>query len=311
MRRSFNPFSTLCLLLTMPAAAQVPAEVSDLRWCPGTQDCLQWSAVADAATYNVYGGGGDQLAGLTDGSVDSCTAGTFVGTTTGPMPGTPAPGQLDWFLVTAANPLGEGSAGSGAAGLRVVDSAGPCSVGGGGVINEVDYDQPGTDSAEFVEIHASVDLDLTSLALIFVNGLTQAEYDRVELSDAGPVLGAGSFLVVGSPEVIATLPAGTLSIALGATNNLQNGSPDGIALFDTSTSTLLDALSYEGAITAATFDGVPGTFNLVEGVAASAQDSNSATGSLVRFRDGSDSDQADADWQFATVPTPGAANAAP
>ena len=294
--------------------AQVPGEVQDLTWCPGTKDCLSWSAVGGATSYNVYLGLGQDLAGLLDGAVDSCLVGSFTGTTANAVPGDPAPGDLDWFLVTAANPMGEGTAGQGSSGPRVLDSSGACAVTTGLVLNEVDYDQPGTDFEEFVEIYngGTDDWDLSDVVLILVNGLSGFEYSRAELSDAGSVLAPGGYLVVGSASLVATLPAGTLSVTLpSSSNNIQNGAPDGLALFDTATLTLLDALSYEGSITNAQFDFIPGTYNLVEGSPATAQDSNSVTGSLIRFPDGTDTDQAAADWHFVATPSPGAANPMP
>ena len=90
----------------------------------------------------------------------------------------------------------------------------------------------------------------------------------------------------------------------------QNGAPDGVALVDTATHALLDALSYEGEITAAVIDGQ--TYDLVEGtsLAETVADSNTRDGSLSRIPDGEDHDDAAADWEFTTTNTPGAANVA-
>jgi hypothetical protein len=157
------------------------------------------------------------------------------------------------------------------------------------VINEIDYDQVGTDGGGFVEIAntGSGAASLDGLALVLVNGGDNQEYDREALSGS---LAAGAYL----------------SIAIEA----QNGAPDGVALIDTATGALLDALSYEGVITAAVIDGQ--TYNLVEGtaLAASVADSNTVDGSLSRLPDGQDSNDAATDWAFTTVKTPGAANVA-
>ena len=61
---------------------------------------------------------------------------------------------------------------------------------------------------------------------------------------------------------------------------MQNGAPDGVALIDTATKALLDALSYEGEIHSATIDGQ--VYDLVEGtpLAATVADSNTVDGSL-------------------------------
>jgi hypothetical protein len=100
-----------------------------------------------------------------------------------------------------------------------------------------------------------------------------------------------------------TLAAGGhLDIAI----ELQNGAPDGLALVDGTT--LVDALSYEGAIPAATVGGQ--TYNLVEGTVlpTSVEDSNTVAGSLIRNPDGKDTNDAAADWAFTTTITRGAAN---
>jgi hypothetical protein len=90
----------------------------------------------------------------------------------------------------------------------------------------------------------------------------------------------------------------------------QNGSPDGVALIDTATDVLLDAVSYEGAITAAVIDGQ--TYSLVEGtlLPVDVADSNTVDGSLSRIPDGADTNDAASDWEFTTTKTPGAVNVA-
>jgi hypothetical protein len=157
------------------------------------------------------------------------------------------------------------------------------------VINEIDYDQVGTDGGGFVEI-ANVGgstATLDGIALVLVNGGDGLEYGRAALTGS---LAAGAYLAV-SIEA-------------------QNGAPDGVALIDTASGALLDALSYEGEITAAMIDGV--TYNLVEGtpLPATVADSNTTDGSLSRLPDGSDTNDAATDWAFTATKTPGAANVA-
>ncbi len=153
------------------------------------------------------------------------------------------------------------------------------------VINEVDYDQVGADSNGFVELKNAGDVaaDLSTIDLVAVNGGDGNEYDRVELTGT-------------------LAPGAHLDVAI----ELQNGAPDGLALLDGTT--LLDSLSYEGAITVATIGSQ--TYNLVEGTVlpASAEDSNSVAGSLIRNPDGKDTNDASADWAFTTTITRGAAN---
>ncbi len=184
-------------------------------------------------------------------------------------------------------------------------------ISGGLVINEVDYDQAGGDDAEFIEIYngSSADINLTGISLVLVNGSNNTEYSSIDLGVAG-TLAAGQYLVVGTNSVLGNVPGTELTIAFAeATNNVQNGSPDAIGLYDSNSDELLDALSYEGSVTAGTINGsATGTFNFVEGTAATAEDSNVDTGSMCRSPNGIDSDDANADWAFVTTPTPGAAN---
>jgi hypothetical protein len=180
------------------------------------------------------------------------------------------------------------------------------------VINEVDYDQAATDNAEFVEIYnpTSSPIALTSVALILVNGSNMKEYARYPLGAAG-MLPAGGYLVVSNGMVGAAPGALTLTPSgWPMTDAIQNGAPDGMLLLDTTANTVIDALSYEGSITAAIITGVTGTVNLVEGtpVATSKADINGGTASLVRAPNGQDTDNADADWELTTTITPGAAN---
>ena len=155
------------------------------------------------------------------------------------------------------------------------------------MINEVDYDQVGADTGGFVEIAntgtAAASLDAT--ALVLVNGGDGTEYGRKTLTGT---LAAGAKLVIDVDP--------------------QNGAPDGLALVDTANDTLIDALSYEGAIHTATID--TKVFDLVEGtlLPVDVADSNTVDGTLARIPDGTDTNNAAGDWSFTTTPTPGAAN---
>jgi vibriolysin len=175
------------------------------------------------------------------------------------------------------------------------------------VINEVEYDEIGTDSAEFVEIYngTGAAVSLSGFSLVLVNGSGNTPYLTVDLSSAGS-LAAGQYLVVGSSSVTAS--PGALKINFtGVNDNIQNGAPDGVALVKSGA--LVDALSYEGSITAAAIPGV-GTVSLVEGTALSASvaDSNTLVKSLGRSSNGTDTDNAATDWTLKSTVTPGAAN---
>ena len=152
-------------------------------------------------------------------------------------------------------------------------AAAPPSEGGGLVINEVDYDQVGSDGDGFVEIAntGTAAADLAGVVLVFVDGADGLEYRREALTGT---LAAGDYLVVPVDP--------------------QNGAPDGLALVNASDN-VVDALSYEGEITQAQIGGR--AVSLVEGTAlpATVADSNAVAGSLIRNPDGHDSDDAASD----------------
>jgi hypothetical protein len=186
-------------------------------------------------------------------------------------------------------------------------------MGAGGphlVINEVEYDEIGTDSAEFIEIFnpGGAAASLAGLQLVLVNGANSTVYDTVELSSIG-MLPGGKYLVVAGTGV--SVPASALKLnPLWTTDRIQNGPPDGVALVDPVTQVVIDALSYEGPITAVMIDGFAQPVSLVEGTAldTATADSNTATRSICRSPNATDTDNAATDWKVCTSVTAGTAN---
>ncbi|MBC7975243.1 MAG: lamin tail domain-containing protein [Myxococcales bacterium] len=189
------------------------------------------------------------------------------------------------------------------------------------VINEVDYDQViNPDSAEFIEIYnpTSSSLSLVGKALVLVNGNGSAPYGTpvtLDLSTAtvngAPLtaLPSHGFLVVAGATFVATLPANVPRVQTAwVTDAVQNGAPDGIALIDTTSHTLVDVLSYEGAITAVMLPGFMAAVSLVEGTALPAATADTGNGSLCRKLDGEDTDDAAADWKVCATSSAGATN---
>ncbi|WP_272427825.1 M4 family metallopeptidase [Polyangium jinanense] len=172
------------------------------------------------------------------------------------------------------------------------------------VINEIDYDTVGTDSSEYVEIYnpAGGAVSLSGCALVLVNGANGAVYSTVDLSPAGS-LAAGQYLVVGASAVV--VPAGAKRINVPTSTNILQNDTEGVALV--CGSSVVDKLSYEGNVTAATIPGV-GTVSLVEGTAFATADSNTLTRSLCRLPNGADTDNASVDWGTCSSLTPGAPN---
>ena len=177
------------------------------------------------------------------------------------------------------------------------------------VINEVDYDNVGTDTQEFVEIFNGTgkSVPLADYAVVLVNGGSNREYSRTMLAAAGTCLAAGRYLVI-ADEAVVPDPNALVIRFPGARDQIQNGQPDGVALINTSTHTLVDALSYEGSITKAQIDGFTGLVSLVEGTPTPLGDSNTVKVSLSREPNSTDTENAESDWAL-DDPTPGFANA--
>ena len=99
-------------------------------------------------------------------------------------------------------------------------------------INEIHYDNTGTDVNEAIEIAGSASTNLSGWKIVLYNGSDSKAYGTINLTgiitDQQAGFGAISFAYAG----------------------IQNGSPDGIALINGS-GTVVQFLSYEGVFTAA------------------------------------------------------------
>jgi predicted extracellular nuclease len=167
------------------------------------------------------------------------------------------------------------------------------------VLNEIDYDQPGTDIAEFIELKntgpGDVDLGGYKVELVNGSGGGAAIYQTITLPSV--ILPAGGYYVI-CANGVNTNPC-NLDVAPN-TDLVQNGSPDAVGLRD-ALGALIDAVSYEGNT------GAPYTEGTGTAVAASDDNINSFLG-MSRFPDGTDTNNNTADWSLRCI-TPGAANA--
>jgi predicted extracellular nuclease len=99
-------------------------------------------------------------------------------------------------------------------------------------INEIHYDNTGTDAGEAIEIAGPAGTNLSGWSLVLYNGADRLSYNTLALSGTIPNQQSGF---------------GTLHFNY-AVNGIQNGSPDGIALVNGGV--VVQFLSYEGAFTA-------------------------------------------------------------
>jgi hypothetical protein len=134
------------------------------------------------------------------------------------------------LTVTLSSPTGGATiADAAATGTITNDDFAPFT--GVAFINEIHYDNSGTDAGEAVEIAATAGTNLSGWTLLLYNGNGGVVYDTIVLSGIVPDQDSGF---------------GTLSFL---TPGLQNGAPDAIALVS-NTGAVVEFLSYEGPLTA-------------------------------------------------------------
>jgi len=161
------------------------------------------------------------------------------------------------------------------------------------VINEIDYDQPGSDTAEFIELFntdsSSVSLD--SYFIDLINGSNSSSYRTIDLTGFS-INANGYFVVCGDASLVANCDYSFTT----SSSWFQNGSPDAVALY--SDSTIVDSLSYEGYQSPFT-----------EGSELLLEDNNTEILSIIRMPDGFDNNDNASNFQLGCI-TPGTANIA-
>ena len=161
------------------------------------------------------------------------------------------------------------------------------------VINEIDYDQPGTDTAEFIEIYnsGSAGVSLDSFSIDLINGNNGSSYRSIDLTGFS-INASGYFVVCGDASLVANCDYSFTT----SSGWFQNGAPDAVALLENGN--MIDSIAYEGMFSPYT-----------EGDPLDLADSNTDIFSLSRIQDGIDSDNNLLDFQQGCI-TPGSANIA-
>ena len=159
------------------------------------------------------------------------------------------------------------------------------------VINELDYNNPGTDDREFVELYnpCSQAINLGDYSVIFVNGSNGQIYGDFQLPSV--MLGPGEFFVICGNG--ANTPNCDLDVSPN-TNLIQNGDPDAVALLFVQA--IADAVSYEGSTTGFTEGSGAGLFDLAGPKLG-----------IGRYVDGVDTDRNNVDFSIQCI-TPGEPN---
>lgn len=174
----------------------------------------------------------------------------------------------------------------------------------GVVINEVDYDQVGSDTAEFIELfnNGTTNEAIGNYVIALINGANNTFYTPITTIPAGTTLAPGAYYVVGNV-------AGANQAFPGAQDQVQNGSPDAVGLYSslggiasgaastTNSGALVDGVVYEGPAPAASYPGYTQYDTTLS-------DSSTTNISFGRSPNGT------GPFALLASPTPGAANAA-
>jgi hypothetical protein len=178
------------------------------------------------------------------------------------------------------------------------------------VVNELDVDQVGLDTAEFIELFAADSVDLWGVDVVLVNGgvAPGLEYGRIDLSSIG-MIASGTYLVLAGP-LVPVAPSAVKYTPPGweSSNRIQNGPCDAVLLWDSVGRRVVDSVSYAGVLHRAVISGEAAELDATEGAAGAPSDSNSVPGSLGRLPNGLDTGQNGADFHFSPMVTPGLPN---
>ncbi|MGB0423576.1 MAG: hypothetical protein ACPGED_04615, partial [Flavobacteriales bacterium] len=173
------------------------------------------------------------------------------------------------------------------------------------VINELDADQPGGDTMEFIELFGTPNAALTNLTLVFFNGSDDFSYAAIDLGSV--VLDADGFALVGNEFF-------TDADATFANGLLQNG-PDAVAIMigselDYPNDTPIDVNNIVDAVVHLTSDNIDeGLMILLNEGQLSVDEAlggGAAINSLSRVPDGGTA--RNTDTYIAQIPTPGSTN---
>ena len=179
------------------------------------------------------------LAGALSGTVNFA-AGQTSATITVQVAGDTIAEPNESFSVTLSNPTG-GAAITGATATGTINNDDVPPLNNGVFINEIHYDNAGTDAGEAIEIAAAAGTDLTGWSIVLYNGGTDGANKAAATSYNTRAL---SGVVSGQDDGY-----GTISFTYPA-NAIQNGPFDGLALVDPF-GRVVQFLSYEGQIIAA------------------------------------------------------------
>ncbi|TPG39482.1 hypothetical protein EAH79_12130 [Sphingomonas koreensis] len=255
---------------------------------------------AVAAHYDVTFGTGDHAADATDfesGAVFSGDVSFADGETSKTISlnvaGDTTIENDETFSVTLSNATGGATLDHAVATGTITDDDAPAAPAANVFINEIHYDNAGTDSNEAIEIAGVAGTDLSGYSLALYNGSNTP--------DAAPTYGSPVALAGVIDDEVQGY--GALGFSFPS-NGLQNGVADGVALIAPD-GHVVEFISYEGTMTAA--DGTPAAGVTSTDIGVSEDGSGIASNSLQLT--GAGAIGADFDWQPDAASSFGSLNA--
>ena len=169
-------------------------------------------------------------------------------------------------------------------------------------INEFHYDNPGTDTGEFIEIAGTAGTDLSEYSIVRYNGSANPGAAAVYATPAQTTALTGTIPNQGGTGF------GTFAVFFPQ-DGLQNGASDGFALVRTvaGVPTVIEFLSYEGVITAAAGAGPAAGMTSTDVGVIEPGTAGGPTGTSIG-QVGSGSQASDFTWAVISDDTPGGAN---
>ncbi len=265
-----------------------------IETCTADADgCLDWAAGTDCSVADDYCDDSGASA-VCETCIDTCTtagdtqcSGDVIDTCTADVDGC-----LDWVAGTdCATAVADEV-------CAVLEDVATCALPTL-TINELVYDDPGSDDNQFVELHYNLGaLDLTGYTLVHYDGSSGGDIWAIDLSTYS--IAADGLFVIGSANIA---EADLLFTDAGESDAPLTRGPDGVVLYldyGLATQTVIDAIAYEG------LGNLP--VEAIEGAASEGTDDGDDATSIGRFPDGEDTDDNSIDVQQMWFATPGLPN---
>ncbi|MEC9072900.1 MAG: hypothetical protein VX938_10990, partial [Myxococcota bacterium] len=103
---------------------------------------------------------------------------------------------------------------------------------------------------EFIELYNGTEgpIALAPYSVRHINGSSGEKLSEWFLADAGAELLPGQFLIIGSANVMLSVPEGALTLTMEGTSDLLQNGPDGVTLLNYEEGSIQDSMAWEGPV---------------------------------------------------------------